>query len=117
MWKNNVVNISRPASDVVVGAEAAPTVITEGIHCEGYRDVTVTFTGVTAASYDLQIWVHDGVSWAQATDAAGAVIDVNGIATTWAQSFGVAGFSRFIALVNGGAGFGQVVRQYSVSRF
>lgn len=117
MWKDQMVRVSRPASDTITGAEDAPALATDGIACETYRSVGVTFTGVTATDYDLEVWVYDGTGWAQATDSAGAVIDIDDITTTWAQTFDVAGFSRFACVVNGGTGFGSITRQYSLSRY
>ena len=117
MWKDQLVRVSRPASDTITGAEDVPALATDGIACETYRSVGVTFTGVTFASYQLDVWVYDGTGWAQATDSAGAVISINGITTTWAQTFDVAGFSRFAVIVSAVGGAGEVTRQYSLSRY
>ena len=117
MWKDQMVRVSRPASDTITGAESAPALATDGIACETYRSVGVTFTSVTATNYQLQVWVYDGTGWAQATDSAGDVIDIHGITTTWAQTFDVAGFSRFAVIVSAGTGFGALTRQYSLSRY
>ena len=117
MWKNKLVEISRPASETITEAEDSPSLVTDGIACASYRNVAVTFTGLTATDIDIQVWVNDTTGWAQATDAAGAVIDIDDITTTWGQTFEVAGFDRFAVVVDGGTGFGEVVRQYSLSRF
>ncbi len=111
------VNIGRPAVEAVTAAEADPTLVTEGISVEGFGRLSVAFhtlTGVT--SYDLQVWMWDGAVWARAADASNALIDIDGITTTWAQQFDVAGFSRAFVQVNAGVGFGSLRRQYAVAR-
>ena len=113
----HIVNIGRPASTTIGAAEADPTTSADGVTCEGFAKVAVTFTNPTGGiSYDLQIWLYDGAAWARAADSAGALIDIDGITTTWAQTFDVAGFSRIAVQVNNGANFGAVTRQYALAR-
>lgn len=117
MWKDNRVQISRPESEDVTGAESAPSLPSDGVACGSYRSASVTFTARTFSTFQIQVWVYDGAGWAQATDSAGAVIDIHGINTTWAQTFDVAGFDRFAVIVSAVGSAGQVTRQYSLSRY
>jgi len=111
------VNIGRPVPDVIAAAEAAPTLATDGTICEGFGRLSVSFhTLVGVTSYDLQVWVFDGIGWARAADASNALIDINGITTTFAQQFDIAGFARAAVIVDAGVGFGTLVRQYAAAR-
>jgi len=114
---NGTVHITRPALQAVNVAEADPTLATDGVRCEGHRHAAVTFTNLNVTNYDLQVWVFDGSAWARASDASGALIDIDGITTTFATTLEIAGFQRVFVQIDNATALVNVDRQYALGRF
>lgn len=97
-------------TDTLTANESAPTLATDGIDCDGFSQVAVSFHTFTGTSYDLEIWVYDGEGWAQAVDSAGAALDFDGNTATFAQVFNIAGFKRFLCRLNNSSALTTIKR-------
>lgn len=87
--------VERTRSAVLIAAQDAPTLATEGVDCSGCTKCAVAVnTFDTITNWSGELWVYDGHEWAQAVDADGMVLAWDAITTTYAQIFDISGFVR-----------------------
>lgn len=99
----------------VTGTESAPSGTTEGVDCRGYSHCSISFYSLSGTNFTAQLWLFNGHGWVQAADAAGAVISVATIATSWGSTYLVAGYERVFMRISAVTGFTSVKRVYNLS--
>ena len=120
---NSLARIGRSTPEVLAATDPAPTLSTEGFACLGYKTATLNFVALTAANYDLEVWVlsePDGTDWAQLNSfdpAAGGLVPVAqaGLAAGIALSVDCTGYARILARISAIPAIGNVTRIYTVS--
>jgi len=102
------------AIETITGNESAPSTASHGIDCAGFTHVSVSFYTLSVTNYSIELWVYNGSGWAQASDSAGAVIDINTITTTWANTYLIAGFQRVAMRLNTSTSLTSIKRIYAL---